>query len=74
MKDSNLLRGEWRLAKVTCCYPDNKGRVRNVELLVKPKQGSGPGYVASPPIYLKRHVNNLVLLVPSDDLSEEQSS
>ena len=67
MRDSNAIRGEWRLAKVVTCYPDTHGRVRNVELLVKPRQGAAGDYVASAPIYVKRHVNNLVLLVPYEE-------
>ena len=67
IKDSNLLRGEWRLAKVTCTYPDRNNRVRNVEHMVKPKQGGGALYVPTAPIYIKRHVSNVVLLVPADD-------
>ena len=75
VKDSNALRGEWRLAKVTACYPDTKGKVRNVELMVKPKQGGKGAYVSTAPVYLKRHVNSLILLVPSDenDLDENQT-
>ena len=67
MRDSNPLRGEWRLARVSCCYPDRLGRVRNVELLVKPRQGD---YVGCAPLYLKRHVQNLILLVPCDENNE----
>ena len=67
MKDSNSLRGEWRLARVSCCYPDRWGKVRNVELLVKPRQGANGDYVGSAPLYLKRHVQNLILLVPCDE-------
>ena len=55
------------MAKVTCTYPDRNNRVRNVELLVKPKQGGGAPYVPTAPIYIKRHVSNVVLLVPADD-------
>ena len=67
IQDSSALRSEYRLARVTECYPDSKGRVRNVELMVKPKQGKSDKYIPSKPIYLKRHVNNLVVLVPADD-------
>ena len=75
IKDSNLMRGEWRLAKVTCTYPDRNNRVRNVELLVKPKQGGGVNYVPTPPIYLKRHVSNVVLLVPADgDVTKDDTA
>ena len=69
MQDKNAVRGEWRLARVSKCYPDGRGRVRNVELLVKPRQGSSGGYIPSAPILLRRHVKNLILLVPSDEPS-----
>ena len=75
VKDSNALRGEWRLAKVTTTYPDDKGKVRNVEIMVKPKQGGHGAYTPTPPVYLNRHVNNLILLVPveGDHASDENS-
>ena len=38
-----------------------------MELMVKPKQGKSDKYIPSKPICLKRHVNNLVVLVPADD-------
>ena len=67
LKDSNVFRGEWRLCEVTKAMKDEKNKVRNVQVLVKPKQsGSGP-YIATKPIYLNRHVNNLILLVPVDE-------
>ena len=47
--------------------PDDSGKVRNVEVLVKPKQGGSKTYVPSKPFYLKRHVSNLVLLLPVEE-------
>ena len=70
MRDNNALRGEWRLAKVSATYPDDKGKVRNVELLVKPKQGATGDYVPTAPTYVKRHVQNLILLVPVDEAND----
>ena len=67
VRDSNALRGEWRLAKVTCCYPDRLGRVRNVELLMKPTQGGSTDYIPTPSVHVKRHVNNIVVLIPSEE-------
>ena len=64
LKDSNVFRGEWRLCEVTKAMRDERDKVRNVQVTVKPKQsGSGP-YIVTKPIYLNRHVNNLILLVP----------
>ena len=67
MRDSNALRGEWRLCRVSSCYPDSSGRVRNVELMLKPVQGGQGDYVPTAPIHVRRHVNNLVLLVPIEE-------
>ena len=67
LKDSNAYRGEWRLCEVASVSPDDRGRVRNVRVMVKPKQGGSPQYVPATPIYLNRHVSNLVLLIPSED-------
>ena len=74
VKDSNLLRGEWRIARVSECYPDRNGRVRNVELMVKPRQGTSAEYVPTVPIYIRRHVNNLIVLVPSEDVEDNSFS
>ena len=64
LKDSNVFRGEWRLCEVTKAMKDERDKVRNVQVMVKPKQsGSGP-YIGTKPIYLNRHVNNLIVLVP----------
>ena len=65
--DSNALRGEWRLARVSLCYPDRRGKVRNVELMIKPRQGGNGTYVSTPPVYIRRHVNNIVVLVPVEE-------
>ena len=70
VKDSNLLRGEWRIARVSECYPDRYGRVRNVELMVKPRQGPNGEYISTPAIYIKRHVNNIIVLVPAEEIEE----
>ena len=71
VQDSNALRGEWRIARVSNCYPDCHGKVRNVELLVKPKQGGQGDYIPTAPVYIKRHVSKVVVLEPSD--SEDSS-
>ena len=69
LKDLNALRGEWRLCRVVDVFPDANNVVRNVEIVVPPpsldstmvyKKG-----VAM--IKMKRHVNNLIVIVPSED-------
>ena len=39
LKDSNAYRGEWRLCEVATVSPDDRGKVRNVRVMVKPRQG-----------------------------------
>ena len=67
LKDSNAYRGEWRLCEVASVSPDDRGKVRNVRVMVKPRQGGSPQYIPVKPIYLNRHVSNLVLLIPAED-------
>ena len=67
LKDSNAYRGEWRLCRVTNVFPDGNGKVRNVEVMVKPRQsGVGP-YIPTKPIKLTRHVCNLIVIVPANE-------
>ena len=67
LKDATAFRGDWRLCKVTAVFPDDNGKVRNVEVMVKPKQsGVGP-YIATKPIKMNKHVCNLVVIVPVDE-------
>ena len=67
LRDMDSLRGEWKLVLVTNTFPDDHGQVRNVEIRAHPQQDGSPVYKPSSPSYLKRHVSNLVLLVPVDE-------
>ena len=67
VRDSNLMRGEWRLGRVSACYPDAKGCVRNVEILVKPQQSGSTSYVPTASIPIRRHVGSVIVLVPVED-------
>ena len=67
VKDSNLLRGEWRLGRVSACYADANGRVRYMEVSVKPHQSGSKDYAPTPTITIKRHVNSLIVIVPVED-------
>ena len=60
------------MAKVTECYHDSHGKVRNVELMVKPKQTGSGDYVSTHPNYLRRHVSNIVVLVPVEDTEQNE--
>ena len=48
-------------------WPDEHGKVRNVRVMVKPRQGGSVQYVPTKPIYLNRHVSNLILLLPAEE-------
>ena len=70
LKDPNVFRGEWRLCEVTEVFKDDKKKVRNVQVMVKPKQGGHGPYIPTKSIYLNRHVNNLMVIVPADERDE----
>jgi len=55
------------LLRFMCTYPDCHGRVRNVELLVKPRQGGNGPYVPTAPVYVKRHAKNVVVIEPVEN-------
>ena len=66
LKDSNSLRGEWKLVKVSETYPDERGVVRNVQVTVPRKSDGSLPYKPVKASKLDRHVNNLIVLVPVD--------
>ena len=70
LKDSNAVRGDWRLARVNEVYPDDKGLVRNVEVAVSTNIDGSVKYKPSQCNLLKRHVSNLIVLVPADEEDE----
>ena len=74
LQDSNTMRGEWRLVVVTNTYPDESGHVRNVEVKAKPRQDGSLPYVPTAASLMKRHVSNLILLVPVDSDKEVTGS
>ena len=70
--DSNVVRGEWKLARVSETFPGKDGQVRKVTLKYKNprprepiRQYKGHGFVT-----IERPVHKLVVLVPT----EEQNS
>ena len=70
LKDSNALRGEWKMCRVKAVYPDERGTVRNVMVTVPPPSlASTKEYPKNLAMNdLKRHVSNLIVIVPSEDL------
>ena len=70
LKDLNTHRGEWRICKVTNVFPDNRGKVRNVEVAVTPKQTGSGLYLVSNQIKLNKHVCKLIVIVPVEDSTQ----
>lgn len=75
IQDSNQIRGQWKLGKVSEVFPGEDGIVRKVHVAYKnPKPGesahmyNGRGY-----IIVERSVNRLVLLLPVDENKEQHS-
>ena len=46
-KDSNVYRGEWRLCEVAKVFQDDGRKVRNVQVMVKPRQGGAYPYIST---------------------------
>ena len=66
MKDQNVLRGSWKLARVHQVHPGTDGRVRNVTLSYKILE-AGAKYEGRKDTYVDRSVHNLVLVLPIDE-------
>ena len=73
LRDTNSLRGEWRLCRVVKVHPDKTGVVRNVDIEVAAKYSGDVKYKFQAPSAISRHVSNLVVLLPAD-IDEETSS
>ena len=72
LKDSNTHRGEWRICKKTNVFPDDRGKVRNVEVTVTPKQSALVPYLAAKLIKLNKHVCNLIVIIPVEDSTQAE--
>ena len=73
IQDSNQIRGQWKLGKVSEVFPGEDGRVRKVQVSYKnrkpgepPHKYTGRGFVT-----VDRSVNRLVLLLPVDEKEQE---
>ena len=69
IQDSNLIRSQWKLGKVSNTFEGQDGKVRKVQVQYKnPKPGEpvlkydGRGYVT-----IERPVNKLIVLLPNDE-------
>ena len=65
VKDENLPRNQWQLARVVRTYPSDDGLVRKVKILLADSSIDDSGRRSKSPVMLERHVQKLVLLVPS---------
>ena len=74
LQEDSAFRAEWRLARVTEVYPDRRGNVRNVQVLVKPKQDSTANYKPSKGYELNRHVSRLIVLVPVEEQDVQEDT
>ena len=73
LKDEDAFRAEWRLARVTATFPDRFNKVRNVEVKVVPAQDGSKDYRSVKPNHLKRHVSNLIVLVPVEEQNNDNA-
>jgi hypothetical protein len=66
IQDSNQVRGNWKLGRVSTFYPDRDGRVRKVAVQYKiPKPNEAPEeYHGSRYVTIERAVQKLILLLP----------
>ena len=64
IQDSNILRGNWKLGRVSNIYPSNDGVVRKVEVQYKSNLES-KGFET-----IRRPVQRLVLIQPVNELTE----
>jgi len=67
VQDTNLLRGSWRLGRVTKVYEGNDGKVRKVDVRCRAAGGEGDAQRGGGhSVELTRSVHRLVLLVPAE--------
>ena len=76
VKENNPLRGDWKLCRVSDVFPDSDKVVRNVEIKVPPPSLDGsPTYKKNLVMgYLNRHVKNLIVIVPVDEVGDEDGT
>ena len=66
VKDSNALRGKWKLAQVVTAVPGSDNKVRNVTLRYKAVK-SGVNYNGQRDTVIDRSVHNIVVIVPVEE-------
>ena len=73
LKDDNLPRNCWKLARINEVYPGKDGLIRRVSIAVAANTLEDTGRRTRPTIYLERPVQKLILLVPRDVQKTEES-
>ena len=71
IKDSNAIRGKWRLGRVMQTYPSVDGRVRKVSVLCKPAASDASGSTRKL-VELERAVHNLIVIATNEKEEEEE--
>ena len=66
VQDSNAVRGDWRVAKISKIYPSDDGKVRKVTLSYRQIDGS-KDYSGGSWVNIDRPVQKLVVILPVDD-------
>ena len=65
MKDSNVVRGEWRKCRVSAVFPDNKARVRNIKVILLSSQAKGSTSYNTVKGKVDSHASNVIVIVPN---------
>jgi hypothetical protein len=68
VQDSNALRGEWRLARVSKTHPSSDGKVRKVTLSYRHQDDTNK-YNGGALTNIERPVQNLVVILPAEDIA-----
>ena len=68
VKDSNAIRGQWRLAQVIAVESSRDGKVRDVTLRYK-LQKPGKLYIGLDDICIKMSVHRLIVLLPVEEFA-----
>ena len=69
VKDSNIVRGQWKLAQVCEIITSRDGKIRDVSVRYK-NQGPGAEYKGAQDTVIRRSAHRLVLLLPVEEQSK----
>ena len=72
VKDADMLRNRWKLARVAETYPEDDGLVRKVKLAMADSILDDKGRRKRPIVFLDRPVQKLVLLLSSDEFEDRE--